>query len=59
MKKVYPRLLLAGLLALAVMMLAACGEEEEELALHDENYEEISLVNKEQPTVLFHFTGVG
>ncbi|SFL53605.1 hypothetical protein [Salibacterium qingdaonense] len=45
---------------LAVLAAAACGQEEGggEMSLDNENWESVNLADKENPTVLFHFTGV-
>ncbi|MGY4689506.1 hypothetical protein [Salibacterium sp. K-3] len=43
----------------AVLVFAACGgDEENAMTLDNENWNEVNLADKEQPTVLFHFTGV-
>ncbi|RSL31012.1 hypothetical protein D7Z54_22980 [Salibacterium salarium] len=45
--------------AVAGILLTACsGGEEEDMTLQNENWDDISLSGKDNPTVLFHFTGV-
>ncbi|WP_158736095.1 hypothetical protein [Alteribacillus sp. YIM 98480] len=47
------------LTAVVAVTLAACGtDEEEELTLQDEEWEDVTISAKDQPTVFFHFTGV-
>lgn len=38
---------------------AGCSSDENENALKDENGKVVALDNKEQPTLLFFFTGIG
>ncbi|ARK31509.1 hypothetical protein [Halalkalibacter krulwichiae] len=54
---------LFSLLAIAALVLSGCGdstsENEGELTAVNEQGEEVSLLNKERATILFHFTEVG
>ncbi|MFZ4450459.1 hypothetical protein [Salibacterium aidingense] len=48
------------LAAVSFFILSACGggEEESDMTLENENWEDMNLAEKDRPTVLFHFTGV-
>ncbi|RSL31203.1 hypothetical protein D7Z54_22100 [Salibacterium salarium] len=46
------------IIALAAFILSACGGEEEDMTLQNENWDDINLADKDNPTILFHFTGV-
>ncbi|SFP78914.1 hypothetical protein [Salibacterium halotolerans] len=48
------------LAAAAVFTASACGQEESagDMVLDNENWESVNLADKDQPSVLFHFTGV-
>ncbi|MDQ0298800.1 hypothetical protein J2S78_001220 [Salibacterium salarium] len=54
-KKMY---LFSIIITLVAFILSACGGEEEDMTLQNENWDDINLADKDNPTILFHFTGV-